>query len=110
MNAQVKDGSPVSELMTIYTEDDAYDYEKFPVTSRRKSYFKQEEKGVGEMCEIMQEIRQEGRLEGRLEMLIEACQELKQSYETTMEMVLQKFMLSREKAEELMQRYWKEGI
>lgn len=64
VNAHVKDGSPTSELMTIFTQDDAYDEEKFPVTSRRKRYFKEDQKGVEEMCEIMDMIRQDGYAEG----------------------------------------------
>ncbi len=64
VNAYVKDGTPVSELMTIFTEDNAYDDKKFPATSKRKRYFKEDEKGVSEMCAIMQEVKEEGRKEG----------------------------------------------
>lgn len=63
VNAYVKDGSITSELMTIFTENDAYDDEKFPATSRRKRYFKENVKGENEMSAIMQEIRKEGRIE-----------------------------------------------
>lgn len=63
VNAQVKDSSQVSQLMTIFTENDAYDYKKFPATSKRKGYFKKDEKGVGEMCAIMQEVKKEGQFE-----------------------------------------------
>ncbi len=64
VNARVKDGSSVAELMTIFTQDGAYDEEKFPVTSRRKRYFKETREGVNEVCEIMEEIRQDGYAEG----------------------------------------------
>lgn len=64
VNTCVKDGSLTSELMTIFTEDSAYDDRKFPSTSGRKRYFKENERGVREMCAIMEEIREEGRLEG----------------------------------------------
>ena len=67
VNATNKDGSNTSKLMTVFTESDAYDDELFPVTSERKRYFKEDEKGVAEMCAIMDEIREEGRLEGKLE-------------------------------------------
>lgn len=67
VNAQVKDSTATSELMTIFTEGNAYDDEKFPATSKRKRYFKEDQKGVREMCEIMQEIKEEGRIEGRIE-------------------------------------------
>ncbi len=53
--------------MGVFTESNAYDDELFPVTSKRKRYFKEDEKGVTEMCAIMDEIREEGRLEGILE-------------------------------------------
>ena len=71
VNATNKDGSNTSKLMTVFTESDAYDDELFPVTSKRKRYFKENEKGVAEMCAIMDEIREEGRLEGKLEGILE---------------------------------------
>lgn len=83
VNAYVKDGSLTSELMTIFTEDDAYDDWKFPSTSRRKRYFKENEKGVNELSTIMQEIKEEGRVEVVMEMyhdheisLVQACRRL----------------------------------
>ncbi len=71
VNSVVKDGTPTSELMTIFTVNDAYDEKNFPATSRRKRYLKEDEKGVGEMCAIMQEIKEEGRTEGRIAMILE---------------------------------------
>lgn len=71
MNAHIKDGSPISELMTIFTEVDAYDDGRFPVTSGGKRYFKEDERGVREMCAIMQEIKEEGREEGRYGLAIQ---------------------------------------
>ncbi|MCM1277656.1 MAG: Rpn family recombination-promoting nuclease/putative transposase [Robinsoniella sp.] len=67
VNASNKDDSNTSKLMTIFTESDAYDDVLFPVTSKRKRYFKEDKKGVAEMCAIMDEIREEGRLEGKEE-------------------------------------------
>ncbi|MCM1160993.1 MAG: Rpn family recombination-promoting nuclease/putative transposase [Roseburia sp.] len=67
VNASNKDDSNTSKLMTIFTENDAYDDVLFPVTSKRKRYFKEDKKGVAEMCAIMDEIREEGRLEGKEE-------------------------------------------
>lgn len=71
VNAYVKDGSSTSELMTIFTEDTAYDDKKFPATSQRKRYFKEDKKGVSEMCAIMEEVKEEGREEGRIEAVME---------------------------------------
>lgn len=45
VNAEVKDGSIVSSLMTIFTDNDAYDIMNFPETSKRKHHFKEDEKG-----------------------------------------------------------------
>ncbi len=109
VNTQVKDGSPVSELMTLYTEDDAYDFHKFPATSKRKYYLKNDEKGVAEMCEIMQNIKEQGRAEGKsegLKALIETCRELCQSYEATKKRIMEKFSYSSAEAESLLQKYW----
>ena len=78
VNAANKDGSNTSKLMTVFTESDAYNDELFPVTSKRKRYFKEDEKGVAEMCAIMDEIREEGRLEGRLEGKLEGILEGKE--------------------------------
>lgn len=51
-------------VITIFTQDDAYDDDKFPMTSRRKRHFKEEQEGVDEMCKIMDEIRNDGIEEG----------------------------------------------
>lgn len=70
VNAKVKDGSDVSELMEVFVDDAAYN-SKFPVTSGSKRRYKTTEEGQQVMCEIMERIakeeRNEGRLEGRLE-------------------------------------------
>ncbi len=76
VNASNKDGSNISKLMTIFTESNAYDDVLFPATSRRKRYFKEDKKGVEEMCAIMDEIREEGRLEGILENKLEIAEKL----------------------------------
>lgn len=91
VNAYVKDGSPTSRLMTIFTEDNAYDDTNFPSTSKRKRYFKENEKGVNEMCAIMQEVKEEGRAEGREEGRTEG------RFETVIEMYLEQ-EISLEKA------------
>ena len=56
LNTKVKDGSDVSRLMTIFTEDDAYDDQRFPYTSARKRLFKETPKGENEMSDIVREI------------------------------------------------------
>lgn len=66
VNAKIKDGSDVSQLMEIFVEDNAYS-DKFPVTSSIKRRFKQTEEGQQIMCEIMEKIRSEAKAEGWVE-------------------------------------------
>ena len=62
VNAKVKDGSDVSELMEVFVNDDAYN-NKFPITSGIKRRYKETEEGQSRMCEIMERIAKEERLE-----------------------------------------------
>jgi hypothetical protein len=64
------DGSEVSELMEVFVDDQAYN-EKFPKTSDGKHRYKETEKGLNIMCEIMEKIANEERMEGRNEGLKE---------------------------------------
>ncbi|MCM1283278.1 MAG: Rpn family recombination-promoting nuclease/putative transposase [Muribaculaceae bacterium] len=66
VNAKVKDGSAVAELMEVFVNDSAYS-SKFPVTSGSKRRYKETEKGQQIMCEIMEKIAREERNEGRME-------------------------------------------
>ena len=60
VNAAVKDGSDVSELMEVFTQKDRYDFKKFPLISARKKQFKVPEKGeAGGMCTIVEEFAKE---------------------------------------------------
>ena len=62
VNAKVKDGSDVSELMEVFVNDDAYN-NKFPITSSIKRRYKETEEGQSRMCEIMEKNAKEKRLE-----------------------------------------------
>ena len=64
VNAKVKDGSDVSELMEVFVNDSAYN-DKFPITSDRKRRYKETEEGQLRMCEIMERIAKEEREEGK---------------------------------------------
>ncbi len=66
VNAKVKDGSDVSELMEVFVNDTAYN-NKFPITSGSKRRYKETEEGQQTMCEIMEKIAREERSEGREE-------------------------------------------
>lgn len=58
VNAKVKDGSEVSELMEVFVDDAAYN-SKFPVTSGSKRRYKKTEEGQQVMCEIMEKLVEE---------------------------------------------------
>ena len=66
LNPIVKDGSEVSELMSVFTDGSAYN-KKFPVTSAEKHHYKQTERGVEVMCDIVQKLVDEERAEGMAE-------------------------------------------
>lgn len=75
VNAKVKDGSEVAELMEVFVDDAAYN-SKFPVTSVSKRRYKETEEGQQVMCEIMEKIAQEERNEGRIEFQMQLMIEL----------------------------------
>ena len=54
VNTKNDDGSDIAELMKIYKEQSAFDFKKFPKTSKRKSQFIQHEGGKREMCELVE--------------------------------------------------------
>ena len=59
----VDNGSDISELMKIFTQDDAYS-NRYPKTSEIKKRYKETEGGIQAMCEIMEMVKEDGRLEG----------------------------------------------
>lgn len=54
VNAKIDDGSDIAELMRIFKEPDAYDFEKFPKVSKRKKQFKEDEGGDKTMCDLVE--------------------------------------------------------
>ena len=54
VNTKIEDGSDTAELMRIFKEQGAYDFEKFPKTSARKQQFLKVEGGKEEMCEVVE--------------------------------------------------------
>ena len=67
INAKVKDGSIISELMKIFTEDEFYDFTNFAKISKVKRMLKKTKEERKIMCGIEQEIFEEGQAEGFLE-------------------------------------------
>ena len=59
VNTKIKDGTDIAELMKIFSENDAYDFKKFPKISKRKSQFKLEKEGEGNMCEAIENFGKE---------------------------------------------------
>ncbi|MBQ8559662.1 MAG: PD-(D/E)XK nuclease family transposase [Tyzzerella sp.] len=54
VNTKIDDGSDIAELMRIFKENDAYDFEKFPKVSGRKRQFKASEGGNETMCDLVE--------------------------------------------------------
>lgn len=59
VNTKVDDGTKIAELMHIFRENDAYDFEQFPKTSKRKQQFKKNEGGGTEVCNLVEEYGRE---------------------------------------------------
>ena len=54
VNTKIDDGSDVAELMRIFKNLNAYDFEKFPKVSGRKKQFKESDEGDERMCELVE--------------------------------------------------------
>lgn len=67
INASAEDGTDIADLMKIFTVDNEYNDERFPVTSKIKRRFKETDEGVNKMCEIIEKYKNEGRAEGAAE-------------------------------------------
>ena len=110
VNTEVKDESRISRLMTLFTDDDAYDDEQFPKTSERKRWFKKNPKGEEEMCDIVREIAEAERAEGIKEgkqALVPTLKELGVTYADALCKLREKFQLDEQAAKENMKLYWK---
>lgn len=68
VNTKIDDGSDIAGLMKIYNERSVFDYNKFPKTSRRKQQFIGNERGHGEMSEIIDNYAKEMAKEEKKEM------------------------------------------
>lgn len=60
VNASVRDGSDIAELMDVFVSDTAYN-DKFPLTSAGKRRYKETKEGQEIMCEIMERLNNETR-------------------------------------------------
>ena len=55
VNARSDDGSDIAKMMRIFTQDEAYDYERFPELSKRKEQYKKTKEGFRTMCDFVEE-------------------------------------------------------
>ena len=63
-NALIDNGSKFSKLMKVFTENDTYNTDEFPVTSEIKARFKFDEGGAVKMDETLQRWKDEWISEG----------------------------------------------
>ena len=63
-NAVIDNGSKFSKLMKVFTENDTYNTDEFPVTSKIKARFKLDEGGAIKMDETLQRWKEEWISEG----------------------------------------------
>ena len=63
-NAVIDNGSKFSKLMKVFTENDTYNTDEFPVTSEIKARFKLDEGGAVKMDETLQRWKEEWISEG----------------------------------------------
>ena len=63
-NAVIDNGSKFSKLMKVFTENDTYNTDEFPVTSKIKARFKFDEGGAIKMDETLQRWKNEWISEG----------------------------------------------
>lgn len=58
-NTVIKEDTDKSELLTLLVQNEAFDDKRFPNLSEAIQYFKNEEKGVSEVCNIVEEYAKE---------------------------------------------------
>ena len=59
VNTQINDGTDIAELMHIFTNVNAYNFEKFPKVSHRKKQFKESEGGKEKVCNLVENYAKE---------------------------------------------------
>ncbi|MDY6325554.1 MAG: hypothetical protein SPL99_10955 [Catonella sp.] len=87
VNAKARDGSDVSELMGVFTDDSSYS-SKFPITSETKKHYKSDEGGIEAMCDIMQQLIDESNEEVRTEGEIFGTVKTMRKYNFTEEQII----------------------
>lgn len=69
VNTKVDDGSTIAELMKCFKQTEV-NHKKFPCLSERINYFKQDEEGVDNMCQIVDEYAKKAVKEAKIETIV----------------------------------------
>lgn len=80
VNAQIKDETALGKLMHDFSCTDPNQM-NYPVLAQRVRYFKEDTKGVTNMCRIMEEVREESAREAKIEIAQKMLNTGKMSYE-----------------------------
>lgn len=69
VNTVIKDGTPVSELMELFTRRDVVQDDRFPATTNIINYFKETGKGRKSMCDLVENYAKEYAKESKVQLL-----------------------------------------
>lgn len=58
-NTAINDGSDKAELLALFLKKQSFDSRKFPALSQAMRYFKEDERGVKEVCTVVEEYAEE---------------------------------------------------
>ena len=86
VNAQIKDETALGKLMHDFSCTDPNQM-NYPVLAQRVRYFKEDTKGVTNMCRIMEEVREESVREAKIEIAQKMLNTGTMSYEEISEFV-----------------------
>jgi hypothetical protein len=104
VNTTVKDGSDVSELMSCFLEKNINN-PRFPKLSNRVKELKTSESGVQAVCEIMEKYNAIAARESAIKTTVEDYVELNISKEKTIAILMRKYGLTEQEANEQYDKY-----
>ena len=107
VNAAVKDRSTeglsaIADLMEIFVEEDRYDYDKFPKTSKRKDQFKNTEEGVKSMSRDLEAWADNRAREREVAGAIETYREFGTSDDDIINRIMDRFNVTKEYVQALL--------
>lgn len=98
-NTCINDGSDKSELLELFLRKDSFNNQKFSNLSDAVQYFKDDEKGVSEVCAVVEKYAKEYAKEEAIYQVIEALNNVNLSKEQILSSIISQFNLTREEAE-----------